>query len=447
MKIRTILLAGGLITLGACSESEYELQNLVPEEYHKILYINNSGKQEVTLYDTELDNTYALSVFKAGSDPNLTASVSIGVLTQAEVDSKYSTPEGIDYRVIAADCYSLDAATLDFASTDRYKMVNISLTPQRVKALIETEPAATWVLPLHLVSQSDSINAEKDELFLKIAGVITPAVGFNTASAELNTYNYGSASTFAVSMPLTLDVNNIWDLECSLAIDPDYVAAYNEANATAYVLLPADTYTVPETATLARGTTILNVEVSVEGAQLPPGDYMLPVRITGISQFEISSTNAVYPLRVRILGQKFDRIGWTAEATSEEHSGEGSNGRVTCALDGDINSYWHSAWQSGIWGSLPYQITVDTQAERTFSHFGLQQRQNESFRDVASGHFEVSLDGISWTNAGNFSMQQIFEEQVFGITPVRGRYFRVVVEQSYRDTNASFAEICAYGIE
>ena len=48
MKIRTILLTGGLVLLGACSESKYDLDQLVPEEYHKILYVNNSGKPDLT---------------------------------------------------------------------------------------------------------------------------------------------------------------------------------------------------------------------------------------------------------------------------------------------------------------------------------------------------------------------------------------------------------------
>ena len=94
MKIRTILLMGGLVLLGACSESKYDLDQLVPEEYHKILYVNNSGKQDLTLYDTDEDNKYTLSVVKSGSDPSLTASVKVSVLTQAELDEEYSEPEG-----------------------------------------------------------------------------------------------------------------------------------------------------------------------------------------------------------------------------------------------------------------------------------------------------------------------------------------------------------------
>ena len=46
MKIKnTLLLAGSLLLLGACDESKYDLDSLVPEQYHKILYVNNSGKQ------------------------------------------------------------------------------------------------------------------------------------------------------------------------------------------------------------------------------------------------------------------------------------------------------------------------------------------------------------------------------------------------------------------
>ena len=86
--------------LAACSESKYDIDQLVPEEYHKILYVNNSGKQEVTLYDTDADNLYTLSVIKSGSDPSLTAAANILVLTQAELDVKYSEPEAVNYQQI-----------------------------------------------------------------------------------------------------------------------------------------------------------------------------------------------------------------------------------------------------------------------------------------------------------------------------------------------------------
>ena len=53
MKVNYIGIAClAVLLLTACDESKYELENLVPEEYHKVLYINKSGTQELTLYNT-----------------------------------------------------------------------------------------------------------------------------------------------------------------------------------------------------------------------------------------------------------------------------------------------------------------------------------------------------------------------------------------------------------
>ena len=48
MKVNYIGIAClAVLLLTACDESKYELENLVPEEYHKVLYINKSGTQEL----------------------------------------------------------------------------------------------------------------------------------------------------------------------------------------------------------------------------------------------------------------------------------------------------------------------------------------------------------------------------------------------------------------
>ena len=329
--------------LAACSESKYDIDQLVPEEYHKILYVNNSGKQEVTLYDTDADNLYTLSVIKSGSDPSLTAAANILVLTQAELDAKYSEPEAVNYQLIGADAYSLAASSVDFSSADRYKLVTISLKPQVVKAAIESNPDAVWVLPLKVTSETDSINAEKNELFLQLKAVITPAVGFTDPTLVVQQYQYGSVSTITQKVKFGLDTNNLWDLTAKLVVDNDYVQEYNRDNGTNYKTLPEGSYTVPETAVLPSGTTTLELEVLVNGSQLTPGDYMLPVKVAEVSQFEISEARAVYPLAIRIMGNKLDRTGWTAEADTEELTGEGAGNGVAV--------YWMIIW--ALSGTLP----------------------------------------------------------------------------------------------
>ena len=446
MKIRTILLMGGLVLLGACSESKYDLDQLVPEEYHKILYVNNSGKQDFTLYDTDEDNKYVLSVIKSGSDPSLTAKVS--VLTQAELDKEYSEPEGTNYKLIGENCYSLDATTLDFSSADRYKLVNIFLKPQSVKAFMETDPEAVWVLPLQLTSETDSINAEKNELFLKLTGVITPAIGFTNSAVEVKQLEYGSISTFTEKVKFGLDTDNKWDLECRFVVDEEYIAEYNADNGTSFKALPEGTYTIPEMITLPDGTTNMELEVTIKGDQLATGDYMLPVKIVEVSQFEISEAKAVAPLAFRIMGHKLSRTGWTAEADTEELTGEGAgNGVAGCVLDDNLTTFWHSTWQTGNRIPLPYELIIDAKKEYTFTQLALMQRQHDSNRDTKAGEFYISSDKENWTKVGAFNMQQILEAQTFAVAPTKGRYIKIKMTDSFRDGYCSLSEVYAYGLE
>lgn len=448
MKIRTILLMGGLVLLGACSESKYDLDQLVPEEYHKILYVNNGGKQDLTLYDTDEDNKYTLSVVKSGSDPSLTASVKVSVLTQAELDKEYSEPEGTNYKLIGENCYSLDATTLDFSSADRYKLVNIFLKPQSVKAAMETDPEAVWVLPLQVTSETDSINAEKNELFLKLTGVITPAIGFANSDVEVKQLEYGSVSTFTEKVKFGLDTDNKWDLECRFVVDEEYIAEYNADNGTNFKALPEGTYTIPEMITLPNGTTNMELEVTIKGDQLATGDYMLPIKIVEVSQFEISEAKAVTPLAFRIMGHKLSRTGWTAEADTEELTGEGAgNGVAGCVLDDNLSTFWHSTWQTGNRIPLPYELIIDTKKEYTFTQLALMQRQHDSNRDTKAGEFYISSDKENWTKIGAFNMQQILEAQTFAVTPTKGRYIKIKMTDSFRDGYCSLSEVYAYGLE
>lgn len=231
--------------LSACNNSKYDLENLVPQEYHKILYVNNSGKQEMTLYDTGEDYTYTLSVIKTGSDPTLTANAQINVLSQEEVDQLYSNPEAVNYKVLSEESFSLETADLVFTSEDHSKSVNVSVNSTKVKALIESNPEAKWVLPLRVTSQTDSVNAAKNELFLQITGVVTPNVGFFVQSEEVKEFLFGEVPSITKEIEIGLDTENKWDLSCELEIESaDFIADYNEENGTVFQMMPEGSYSL-----------------------------------------------------------------------------------------------------------------------------------------------------------------------------------------------------------
>jgi hypothetical protein len=446
MKIKVLWLAGCQVLLGACSDSDYWLDKLVPEEYHKILYVNNSGKQELTLFNTDDDNKYTFSVIKSGSEPNQTARADIHVLTQAELDDKYSTPEGINYKRIGEDCYVLQTNSLEFSVTDRYKIIDIFLKPQRVKAAIESEPSVVWTLPLRVISETDSINAERDEMILLLKDVIMPAIGFADTSVELKSYTYGQVTGISEKIAIRLDTDNKWDLEWELEVDNSYVATWNAANNTLFNTLPQGSYSIPETMQLTPGTTTTQFAADISADRLQPGDYMLPIRIKNVSLFEISATNGVYPLAIRILGHKLDRTGWTAEANTQEPNGEGSgNGVAGCMLDDNLSTYWHSQWNGGN-HALPHELIIDAKETYTFTQIALTQRQHDSYRDTRAGKFYVSSDKASWTEAGSFTMEQVNEPQMYGLTSTEGRYIKIEILESYRDLNCSLSEVYVYGL-
>lgn len=167
MKTKYILAASAFVLLGACDESEYELENLVPEQYHKVLYINNSGTIDMILYNTGEDNTCKLSIFKGGSQSEQTADAIIGVLEQDVVDKTYSEPEMVNYKVLAPECYSIETTELHFSSEDRFKNVTVAIHVPEVEKTIARNPGAICVLPLYLYSRTDSVNEYKNETFIK----------------------------------------------------------------------------------------------------------------------------------------------------------------------------------------------------------------------------------------------------------------------------------------
>lgn len=440
------LLAGCLITLGACEGSKYDLENQIPEKFHKILYLSISGKQDLTLYNTDEDNTYSFSLIKAGSDPTLSAKADITVMIQEEVDEQYSDLEGINYQVISPSAYSLDKSLLEFSAEDSYKLVNLSLKPREVMAAIASNPNAIWVLPLYVSSENDSINATKNQLFLQLKEVITPTIGFKDSYVNVKAYTYGLVSKISEKVPFKLDTNNKWDIECEFVVDNEYITQYNNTNGTVFQILPENSYSFASSMPLPNGTTETTLLVEVKGSQLQPGDYMLPIRIKNVSQFEISSTNAIYPMAIRIMGEQLDRTEWTAEANTEELVGEVQNnsGPVECLLDGNLQTFWHSQWQNGS-HALPHEVIIDVQKECTFTQFALVQREGSNY--VKAGNFQVSSDKAHWETVGDFSMKQESGAQVFGVTPTKGRYFKILITESYNGNNSALAEVYAYGLK
>ena len=113
-KILVTLLTGGLILLASCNKSDYDLEKMIPEEFHKIVYLKTYGKQELNLLVTGKKNVFNYSVLKGGVMPELTATADLKVMTQKELDEKYSNLENVKYKLITEEAYTISNTHFDF---------------------------------------------------------------------------------------------------------------------------------------------------------------------------------------------------------------------------------------------------------------------------------------------------------------------------------------------
>lgn len=432
----------GLFILNSCDGTDFEAGSQIPEKFHKILYLETTGKQSLTLYNTEEPNIYTLALIKGGSDPTLTATANLHVSSQEEVDANYSNIEGVNYKVVTPECYKLNPSHVDFAPSEESKQFQISINASNVKACMESDLTAQWVLPLVITSETDSINVNRSSVFLQLTQVITPSIGFENSTPNTLEYTYGRVPSIEQNIPFKLDTNNKWNIECQFIVDNGYIDEYNAVHGTLFQTIPDELVQMDNQATLQEGATSSSLPVTIQGNKLQPGDYMLPIRLSEVSMFEVSNNN-MYPLSIRIMGEQLDRSNWTAEASSEELGGEPApNGPIEALIDGSTSTYWHSKWNGGS-DPLPHEIIIDTQTEQTFTQFSLIRR--ETYNYIKDGEFYVSSDKKQWSKIGNFTMKDAEGAQVFSVVPTQGRYFKILITSSNNGTNACLAEVYAYG--
>lgn len=469
LPVKAVMLpATALMLLAACSESD--VQELFPESYQKILYIKDGGDKNVTLYVTGQDAQYSLKVCKGGSDPAKNALAKVEVMSQADVDKDYTVPFGETYKVLTTDAYSLGDCDIELGSSESARDIAISLKTGRIRDLMQAEPDTHWILPLELVSATDSVNADHNRYVIIVDEVSEPLLGFKKSGVE--EFVCDISQPFSLKLPLGLvDVENRWDLTAQIAIDNDFLNSYNAENHTS-ITLP-EHYSLSQSVELKsdRQEAIVDLSISDFGNRTS-GYLMVPLKLASVSMFGISGSRSQYAALLHLTGHKFDRSTWEAKGCSEQEQeqfdwGTEPSGRAKNALDGDISTYWHYQWGSNGVGSCSghasgkHSIMVDTKSRRLFTQIGLIQRAGGVWNILKSVRFWVSSDDAVWNGnasdtAGWTPIEGIYtftedldqREFVFDIPAAEGRYLKIEVVESARGGDVgTLAEIYGYGKE
>lgn len=269
-----------------------------------------------------------------------------------------------------------------------------------------------------------------------------------TDSLQMLTYaaNFGGQDYPTTDIPISFNVNTA------------IVDSFNAANKSAYKLLPASSYTLDATGSvIPKGqlsTPLLNISLKTKGvgSMQPFLTYVLPVGIANTTvkvNEELRTTFFIVNSQPNFDDYpNFDRTKWSIiDFSSQEANGEGpNNGRAVFALDGDVNTYWHTQWQGGNPGP-PHYLTVDMGQMNTIHGVSLVGRQGNGSGKPNDVDVQISVDDTTWTDAGEFNLanNQNLQKQFL----VKGfnqqvRYLKVVVNSAYGGNYTQIAELNAF---
>lgn len=138
-----------------------------------------------------------------------------------------------------------------------------------------------------------------------------------------------------------------------------------------------------------------------------------------------------------------DKTGWEViYKSSEETSGEGSNGRAQQIVDGDNNTYWHPKWQGSPQATTPHTLIVDMKKEYSTAGFQISMSDGGGNRHIKAYEFYGSTDNENWTllktddNAPNDADIRVIFDQ-----PQTMRYFKLVINQTHSNPWCRINEI------
>ncbi|MDR1715819.1 MAG: DUF1735 domain-containing protein [Prevotella sp.] len=437
----------GMMLLVWVSCEDYNKEYL--DEAVTTLYIKNSGEVPLTLYHAGVDDTYKVVVDKTGYNLAAETDAKIILLNQIDLDI-YNQEHGTAYKLLPDGCYVLPAdLSCSFGSGDLYKTFDLTLKTEDIYNQLIIPSDATYVLPLQLVASNDSINTNKNYLFL-VPTVEVPTVYFNKTGFILNSISNADPDHIVLTLPIELIIDNQWSFDCSVSVNEELLEAYNAANSTVFRLLPEEVYTINPTVQFTPGTSLANVQVDIDRTKLGMGTYILPLQLDDCTQeyfsidgkknqclFGISYTPPFEDLTKIPLS-----IANVTVLSTQGEGGSGDSGGIAALTDGDKSTYYHAKWSSNDYADAVYGdwIDVDFGAgnEKNSVSVGYTTRPSNSNGWPVLIKLYGSTDKTNWTLIGILQKENDGLPQAVGATyekspvfssPDAFRYFRFAVPE------------------
>jgi hypothetical protein len=247
-------------------------------------------------------------------------------------------------------------------------------------------------------------------------------------------------TTLTVSIAYKNDATSNEKVTVTVGADLSAVNEYNKTNGEEYLPFPADAFVLEKTSVSIDENTnssSFNVMIKPSALAIEDGEaYLLPLTLS----IEDDDTNVRIDVNYRtvylviytdlihieeIWDEDIAKDKWTVAGFSSEWQNNIHDiYKVDKALDGNINTYWHTDLTG-----LPQWFSIDMHGNKQISGFTLTIRQDDADSHPKSVLFEVSKNNVKWKTALLVpELPKILTTQTLSLEqPVVARYFKVTV--------------------
>lgn len=280
-----------LLAIVASACEDRRMNNMAEDK----VSLNDFGENVQKVFKWE-NSTYQLRVIKSGAGQT-------GGEVTLSVDKSVLDKYGDTYTLLPDELYKVKTPLISLGKSDYSVPFEIEFNAAGIEAL-QAETKLLYAVPFRLSSNTIKPAAESQLYSLVVPKILSPYIHFKTAglapdASTVSLANSPSESRFYAF--LQTNYHNKTDLRYKVEISEAALAAYNLANGTTHKLLPAEAYKLDESSFVIAS---LNDEQAFSyyllKGKVANGEYMLPLKITSVSKYDIDPARSTIFIPVKI---------------------------------------------------------------------------------------------------------------------------------------------------
>lgn len=323
------------------------------------VYLRQHGTQNVSAFPLGAGEIrYDLWAYKGGT---LGASGSVRFTVDTGILDAYNADAAQDaqLQMLPVECYRIPYSEFHVSGDSPAAKFYFYYDPDVIAANYGT--GRKFALPMRIEADGIEVNEEQASAMI-IFDINYMLVGFEEYLPVVHEIT-SSVSSYTETLTLAIPSEIPSDIMVVLSTDDtSYVNEYNAEYGTSYTLLPSEYYSIEnDEPVIVAGQTSSDVSIRVNAAQLPVGEFVLPVAIESAQGASINPERRVcyfvYLNSSEWLTTALDKTSWSiVNISSNGWDGATTGGHKL--IDGDNGSYWGVNYtiSNGLWDESGYLL-------------------------------------------------------------------------------------------